>query len=138
MIKINQKLKDKLWWLVISVDYDYSRITIADHDLNDDILSLWLEDKHDFKNSLDECLQVDIPAKQFAKLIKDQNLNSYEGSKMHPVKNFVYKTRIEINEPITWYLDDATAAEQQWARDAILKLLLTQLIETEARGDDIW
>ncbi len=57
MIKINQKLKDKLWWLVISVDYDYSRITIADHDFNDDTLTLWLEDKHDFKNSLDdECL----------------------------------------------------------------------------------
>jgi hypothetical protein len=138
MIKIPQKLKDKLWWLVISVDYDYSRITIADHDLNDDTLTLWLEDKHDFKNSLDECLQVDILTRQFAKFIKDENLNSYEGNKMHSTKNFVYKSRIEINEPITWYLDDATLAEQQWARDAILKQLLTELIETEARGVETW
>jgi hypothetical protein len=84
-----------------------SRITIADHDLNGDTLTLWLEDKHDFKNSLDECLQADIPAKQFAKLIKDENLNSYEGSQMHPAKNYVYKTRIEVNEPIAWYQDDA-------------------------------
>ncbi|GAC1312298.1 MAG: hypothetical protein NVSMB24_33530 [Mucilaginibacter sp.] len=138
MIKISQKLKDQLWWLVISVDYDYSRITIADHDLNEDSLTLWLEDKHDFKNSLDECLQVDISARQFAKLIKSENLNSYEGSKMHPTKNFIYKTRIEINEPIAWYMDDASFTEQQWAREAVVKLLLTQLIETETKGTEIW
>jgi hypothetical protein len=138
MIKISQKLKDQLWWLVISVDYDYSRITIADHDLNDDSLTLWLEDKHDFKNSLDECLQVDISARQFAKLIKSENLNSYEGSKMHTTKNFVYKTRIEINEPIAWYMEDASFTEQQWAREAVVKLLLTQLIETETKGAEIW
>ncbi len=101
MIKISQKLKDKLWWLIISVDYDYSRITIADHNLTDDNLTLWLEDKQDFKNTLDECLQLDVPAKQFARLIKDEGLNSYEGSKVHPVKNYVYKSRIEINAPMT-------------------------------------
>jgi hypothetical protein len=138
MIRINQKLKDKLWWLVISVDYDYSRITIADHDINDDALTLWLEDKHDFKNTLDECLLVDIAGKEFAKLIRAENLNSYEGSKMHPTKNYVYKTRIEINEPIAWYLYDATQTEQQWAREAALKQLLTQLIEAEAHGIEEW
>jgi len=137
MIKISQKLKDKLWWLIISVDYDYSRITIADHDLTEDALTLWLEDKHDFKNTLDECLQVDIPAKQFAKIIKEENLNSYIGSKMHHSKNYVYKARIEINTPIQWYLDDATLSEQQWARDIVLKLLLTQLIETQTLGEEM-
>lgn len=131
MIKITQKLKDKLWWMIISVDYDYSRITVADHELNEDILTLWLEDKHDFKNSLDECLQVDLTTKQFAKIIRAENLNSYEGTKMHPKKNFIYQTRIEINEPIKWYQDDASITEQQWARDAVVKLLLTQLIENE-------
>jgi hypothetical protein len=138
MIKISKKLKDQLWWLIISVDYDYSRITIADHDLNDETLTLWLEDKHDFKNTLDECLQLDIAAKQFAKLIKSENMNSYEGSKMHPAKNYIYKTRIEINTPIAWYLDDATLTEQQWAREAVLKQLLTQLVETEAAGIQDW
>jgi hypothetical protein len=137
MIKISQKLKNNLWWLVISVDYDYSRITIADHDLNDDTLTLWLEDKHDFKNTLDECLQMDIPVKQFAKLIKDENMNSYEGSKMHPTKNYVYKARIEINVPVAWYLNDASLTEQQWAREAVLKRVLTELIETETRGSDV-
>ena len=137
MIKISQKLTDKLWWLIISVDYDYSRITIADHDLTEDTLTLWLEDKHDFKNTLDECLQVDIPAKQFARLIKEENLNSYEGSKMHHSKNYVYKTRIEINAPLNWYRDDATRTEQLWARETVLKTLLTQLIETQTLGEEM-
>ncbi|MGN6398747.1 MAG: hypothetical protein ACTHMI_24480 [Mucilaginibacter sp.] len=131
MIKISQKLKDKLWWLIISVDYDYSRITIADHDLTGDALTLWLEDKQDFKNTLDECLQVDIPVKQFARLIKEEGLNSYDGSRMHHAKNYVYKTRIEINAPIVWYRDDASLAEQQWARESILRRLLTELIESQ-------
>src|ERR1700712_964885 len=136
MIKISQKLKDKLWWLIISVDYNYSRITIADHELNEDLLILWLEDKQDFKNSLDECLQVDISLKQFGKIIKAENMNSYEGTKLHPTKDYVYKTRIEINEPISWYLEDAALIEQQWAREAVLKLLLTQLVESEVSSDE--
>jgi hypothetical protein len=138
MIKITQKLKDKLWWMIISVDYDYSRITVADHELNEDIMTLWLEDKHDFKNSLEECLQVDIPVKQFAKIIRAENMNSYEGTKMHPTKNFIYKTRIEINEPIRWYQEDATLSEQQWAREAVVKLLLTQLVENEVADLNVW
>jgi hypothetical protein len=136
MIKISQKLKDELWWMIISVDYDYSRISIADHELNEGILTLWLEDKQDFKNSLEECLQLDIPAKQFAKVIRNENLNSYEGTKMHPTKGFIYKTRIEVNEPTRWYREDASAVEQQWAHEAVVKMLLTQLVENEVAGND--
>lgn len=131
MIKLNQKLKDELWWLVISVDYDYSRITIADYELTSDVLTLWLEDKQDFKNSLEECLQLDISIKNFAKMIRSEGFNSYEGTKIHPKKGFVYKTRIEINEPLKWYKEDASPTEQQWARDAALKNVLTQLVESE-------
>ncbi|MDN5287724.1 MAG: hypothetical protein JWR38_3998 [Mucilaginibacter sp.] len=134
MIKIAQKLKNQLRWLIISVAYDYSRIAIADYDLTDETLTLWLEDKHDFKNSLDECLQVDIKACEFAKIIKGENLNSYDGSKMHPTKNLIYKARIEINTPLRWHQDDAAIIEQQWAREAVLKAILTQLVETDAVG----
>ena len=131
MIKLSQKLKDELWWLVISVDYNYSRISIADHEINGEALALWLEDKQDFKNSLDECLLLEISLKQFARMIRAENLNSYEGTKMHPQKNYVYKTRIEVNEPINWYREDASEIEQQWAREAALKNVLTQLVENE-------
>lgn len=138
MIKITQKLKEKLWWMIISVDYDYSRICVADHELNADTLTIWLEDKHDFKNSLEECLQLDITTKQFAKIIRAENLNSYDGEKLHPRKNFIYKARIEINEPIRWYQEDASLTEQQWARDAVVKTILTQLVETETVDENIW
>ena len=76
-------------------------------------------------------MQVDLSLKQFAKTIATENLNSYEGTKMHPTKKFVYKDRIEINKPIKWYQEDASPTEQQWAREAMLKALLTQLVETE-------
>jgi hypothetical protein len=131
MIKLSQKLKNQLWWLIITVDYDYSRISIADHEINGDTLTIWLEDKQDFKNSLDDCLQLDLPLKQFAKIIKAENLNSYQGTKLHPTKNFAYRTRIEINEAIKWYQEDASDTEQQWARESMLKAILTQLVETE-------
>ena len=138
MIKIAQKLKDKLWWMIISVDYDYSRISVADHEMNDGILTLWLEDKQDFKNSLEECLQLDIPAKQFAKVIRNEKLNSYEGTKIHPKKGFIYKTQIEINEPVRWYREDASLVEQQWAREAVVKTILTQLAENEVAETIDW
>lgn len=135
MIKIPHKLKNELWWLIISVDFDYSRIAIADHEINGDVLTLWLEDKQDYKNSLDECLQADIHLKQFARLIKAENMNSYEGTKMHSQKGFAYKTRIAINEPIRWYEEDASPTEQLWAREAMLKAILTQLVETEVYAE---
>ena len=138
MIKIAQKLKDKLWWMIISVDYDYSRISVADHEMNDGTLTLWLEDKQDFKNSLEECLQLDITARQFAKVIRNEKLNSYEGTKIHPKKGFIYKTQIEVNEPIRWYREDASLVEQQWAREAVVKTILTQLVENEVAETIDW
>ena len=129
--RLSQKVKDQLWWLMISVDYDYSRVTIAEHELTKDGLSLWLEDKNDFKNTVDECLKLDISLTDFAKVIKADNLNSYKGSKMHASKNFLYKARIEIAPPIQWYSDDATLYEQKCAREAALRAILSQLIETE-------
>lgn len=130
-LKFPLKLKKELWWLIISTDFNYSRISVAEHEINNDHLTLWLEDKQDYKNALDDCLQIDIPLKQFAKVIKAENLNSYEGTKIHPTKKFPYPTRITINEPIKWYLEDASFYEQQIARETLLKQLLTQLIETE-------
>jgi hypothetical protein len=128
---MNLKTRNELWWLVINVDYTYSRIAVADHELNGQTLTLWLEDKQDYKNCLDECLQLHIPVKEFARLIKTEGLNSYEGMRMHPKKKYLYTTRVAINEPMHWYQYDATPTEQQWAREALLKSILTQLVETE-------
>ena len=137
MIKISQKTKDAIWWMIISVDYDYSRISIADHEMGEEAITLWLEDKQDFKNTLDECLELVLPFKAFAKVIRAEGMNSYEGTKMHLRKGFIYKTRIEVNEPIRWYKEDASLTEQQWAREAVVKTLLTQLVENEVADTEI-
>jgi hypothetical protein len=134
---MNQKTRNELWWLIISVDYTYSRIAIADYELNGQTLTLWLEDKQDFKNTLDECLQLNIPVSHLMKLIKTENMNSYEGTRMHPTKKYMYTTRIPISSPMQWYLHDASSNEQQWAREALLKNILTQLIETETYAYDV-
>lgn len=130
-ITLNKKAIEQLWWLIISIDYDYSRLTIADHDLNNENITLWVEDKNDFKNSIDECLQLEVTLRNFAGIIKGESLNSYEGTKVHPTKKFVYKAKIEINEPIKWYQQDATVIEQQWSREALLKRILIQVVEDE-------
>ncbi|MCJ8208675.1 hypothetical protein MUY27_03080 [Mucilaginibacter sp. RS28] len=131
LIKISQKIKTELWWLIISVDFNYSRICIADYDLDENQLVLWLEDKHDYKNTLDECLQLQVPLKQFGRLINNEQLNSYDVSEMHPENKFVYRSRRIINDAINWYRNDASLIQQQWAREALLKHVLTQLVENE-------
>lgn len=100
MIQLTQKTKDAIWCLVISVDYNYSRITIPEHKICADKPTPWLEDKHDIKEIKDQCLHLDICLEQYAGMIRDDNLNSYESAKMHPKGTFMYKTGIEITEPI--------------------------------------
>ncbi len=131
MFKLSPQTKQDLWWLIISVDYHYHRIAIADYEFTGTHLTLWLEDKQDYKNSLDECLELHISLRNFAALIRTEKLNTYEATCMHPDKQFLYAATIEINKPLKWYQQDATAVEQRWAREAALKAVLTQLIENE-------
>ncbi len=115
----------------MAVDFHYSRIAIAEHELTADHLTIWLEDKQDYKNTLDECLQLSLPLRSFAKFIRQEGFNSYETLVMHPDKKFVYPALLEISKPLTWYRHDATAFERQCVREALVKALLTQLIENE-------
>ncbi len=131
MFNFSTQVKNELWWLIISVDYHYTRIAIADYEFTASHLILWLEDKQDYKNTLDECLQLQIPLRAFARLIKDEHFNTYESIVMHPEKKFLYPAKVEINRPMIWYNHDATPTEQRWVREAILKKILTHLVETE-------
>jgi hypothetical protein len=130
-INLNHKEKSQLWQLIISVDFDYSRITIAEHELEDNSIVLYLEDKEDFKNTLDECVCLNIPLKNFARVIKAEGLNSYEATKLHASKKYTYTERVEIAPPIKWYEREATTTERAWAREALLKAVMTHLVESE-------
>ena len=133
---LNSKQKSQLWWLIISCDYDYDRIIIADHDLDDGNLTLWLEDKHDFKNSLDECLEIIVPVKEFAKFIKTENLNSNEEEVIDGRSGKLRLAYVEIDTPVTWYNSIASLSEQQQAREVLLKKLLTILVENDLPATD--
>ena len=81
------------------------------------------------ENSLDECLQLDLPLKQFAKVIKVENMNSYEAPSCTPTK---LPTAPASDKPSTKMVpEDASLTEQQWARETLLKSILHQLVETE-------
>ena len=53
-------------------------------------------------------------------------------------KDSFTKRKIEINEPIRWYREDASLVEQQWAREAVVKTILTQLVENEVAESIDW
>lgn len=48
-------------------------------------------------------------------------MNSYQGSKLYPNKQSLYKIRIQINEAIKWYREDAALIEQQWGSSSVIK-----------------
>lgn len=127
MITINQETKTALILLLASTDNDLSRISIADNELNETVLILWLEDKQDFKNSLEECVAVNIPVEEFAKYIRDEELNAYQGTKERK-DHSIYKCMIEINEPIDYYLSDATAYQQRFIREELVRAIFKQIL----------
>jgi hypothetical protein len=110
-IRLNQKTRNSLWWLIISVDYNYSRIRIEEHELTTEGITLWLEDTEDFKDTIDECLEIFIPLPAFASFIRTNKFNSYRTQRMHPEKKFLYDIDVEINSPLRWYEQDATTTD---------------------------
>lgn len=120
IFNFNQATIDELWQLIMEVDYDYSRISIADHEFTDGTLILYLEDRRDFKSTLDECLKLEISSRQFSQaIIRDGLINNTVGDKV---------------DAISWYQDEASSMQQTWAREAMLKEILTRLVERELRA----
>lgn len=118
-----QRTTSDLLMLMLSVNFDKSRIIIAEHEISEHFLTVYLEDSNDFKNTLEECLMYKLPVSQFASIITNEKLNSYPGVK-YTESGRAYDADIEINEPISWYNEDATLYEQGIARDAALAHIL--------------
>lgn len=125
-LKVAHKLQETnsgLLSLMLSVNFDRSRVVIADHEITDNFLRVYLEDKEDFKSGISDCLMYSMPISQFASIISSEGLNSYPGT-LFTERGRSYEGRIEINEPIQWYNEDATLYEQSIARDAALSHIL--------------
>jgi hypothetical protein len=100
---------------------DFGSMSIADHDMDHEHLTLWLEDVRFPKASIDDCLRIEIPLNQVENFIKAEKLNVCEVRKMHEEKEFVFSTEVEIAEPLDWYNLDASASEQRMVREALFR-----------------
>lgn len=133
MYTIKKETKDELFSLVTSADFDLKRIVIADYEIDDHCLTLYLEDKNDFKETFDQCVQLNISIEEFGAFIKRNEYNSYAGTNVHS-KGFIYPTRIEINQPIKFYREDATSQHQEWMREELVEEILKEILASVTHG----
>jgi hypothetical protein len=124
--KAPQETTSGLLSLLLSANFERARIVIADHELSDNFLTLYLEDKQDFKDNLEDLLMYKLPISKFAGIIASENLNSYPGVKYTECGR-EYDAQIEINTPIKWYEQDANIYQQKIARETALEHILKSL-----------
>lgn len=109
--------------LLCSVNFDKERIIIAEQERTVEGLTLYLEDKYDRKETLDETVLVEVSNEQFAEFIVKNELNSYPGT-LFSESGRPYAGRIVISEPLDWYDQDASEYEQSYTRDLLKNNLL--------------
>ncbi|MBB6131794.1 hypothetical protein [Mucilaginibacter lappiensis] len=123
-----QKTNISLLSLFCSANFDTNRIVIADHELSENFLTLYLEDNKHQVADLGDAVMYKLPISKFAEIIAANDLNSYEGTKFTQ-RGCTYTDRIIINEPLKWFIQDALPAEQNvvlnLVKRAVLKSSLT-------------
>lgn len=133
MYTINPKIKEEIFDLLVSTDFDVKRIVIADQELTDAALVLRIEDKENPKGRLDECIELPIAINELIAFISKNNHNTYEWfSKSRGGRMF--KDRVMINEPLAFYIQDASVVHQGWIREEILEELLKELLAAVTHG----
>lgn len=127
MITLNKETQTKLSWLLLSVFYDYDRIIIAEHEINDQELTLFLEDKQDFKSDLSECLEVKISCDEFASFIEKGNHNKYAGIS-YSKNGRAFDGLIVVDEPLKWYHNDATTFQRKTVLEDLVEQIIKQVV----------
>jgi hypothetical protein len=117
----------KLLSLFCSVNFDKTRIVIAEHELSENFLTLYLEDKEDFKADLADTVMYKLPISTFATIISNNELNSYPET-LFTERGNAYEGRIEIASPTEWYENDASTYEKKYTLDMVKTHLLKSLL----------
>lgn len=131
MFNISETQQSQLFNLFIEVGGNYNRISIAENYLNDDFLMLYLEDKKNIKEHLDQCVIVELPLDDFAKFIKDGNYNKYQGRCLSQTER-PFDGLIEIDEPIRWFENDATTFQVNCLLEDLVKAMVKSVIDNTA------
>ncbi|WP_114937527.1 hypothetical protein [Mucilaginibacter endophyticus] len=118
-----QRTNMSLLSLFCAANLDPKRIQIADLDLSECFLTLYLEDAQDIKATLDETLMFKLPVSKFAEIISAEGFNSYEGTRFSE-SGRAYTDRIVIAESIQWFKQDATPEEQQRVLESVKAIIL--------------
>lgn len=122
-----QKTNLSLLSLFCAANFDKGRIVIAEHELSDHFLTLYLDDNKHPVLDISDCVMYKMPISKFAEIIATNDLNSYQGTKFS-VSGRPYNDRIIINEPIKWFNQDATWLEQAYALEVVKNHLLRSSI----------
>lgn len=127
MITLTQKTAEQILLFFMSTDYTHSRVTIAEYDLNEQNLTLYIEDKQDFKSQLDQCLIIEVPVTELAYFIDKGNYNKYEGRKASR-SGRVFDGLVKIDEPLNWLNNDATKFQITTVNEDLVKAIFEQVI----------
>jgi hypothetical protein len=114
--------------LFCSVNFKADRINIAEWELSENFLTLYLEDADEPVADLSDCLLFKLPISKLAQIIEAAHLNSYEGT-LFTESGRMYEGRVVIAEPIKWYEQDATHYQQKEALDVVKGCLLKSLVK---------
>lgn len=123
---ISQELTTNLVELLMDCDYDFSRVSIAEKEYNDEGLTLYLEDQYNHKPSFNDCVIVTISLDEFEQFITLNKINTYKGTK-ELENGKILSSEIKINEPLAWYENDATEYQRENVCEDVLKFLLENL-----------
>lgn len=133
MYTIKKETKYRLFNLLVSADFDVKRIVIADHEIDDDCLTILVEDKNNLQDTLDTCIEIKISLEELAAFIVKEKHNSYRGISLNK-KGHAYQDDIKINDPIPFYNEDATSVQQQWIREEIIQEIISELLASVTHG----
>ncbi|WPU91849.1 hypothetical protein SNE25_21255 [Mucilaginibacter sabulilitoris] len=118
-----QKTNIDLLSLFCSANFDKNRISVADWELSENFLTLFLEDIKQPVTDLSECVLFKLPVSRFAQIITSNELNCYEGT-LYSESGRTYDGMVVINEPIKWFKHDATPDELKQAIEVVKNSLL--------------
>lgn len=123
-----QRTNTSLLSLFCSVNFNRDRIVIAEWEMSEHFLTLYLEDKSEPVEDLADALIYKLPVSVFAGIIEANQLNSYEGT-LFTERGRMYEGRVVIAEPIKWFEQDATPYQQAGALEVVKGCLIKSLVK---------
>jgi hypothetical protein len=123
-----QKTNISLLSLFCAVNFRSDEINIADWELSEHFLTLYLEDVKHPVGGLSEAVMYKLPISVFAQIIATEGFNSYEGV-LYTHGGRPYDGRVEISAPLDWFNHDADLN----TRAEVLEVVKSRILKASVR-----